>query len=190
MRVVTHVELNSVETGCKPQKKNGLDQQYQPLQSTCRPDPTWVQALERAKIRSTRILFVLDIWNPSSVFSWCYAVFERPSTIQCMWMHSDEEIFVNWIRVHNFLGWSSYSVLFRYVEYPKTSCCVEWQLKYALAIICTPHCICCMEHKSVVPHSFKRPFRREWVDGIWINVYEKGMEYRHWLRHTKFQSLG
>ena len=41
-----HVEFNSAETGCEPQK-NGLDQQYQHLQSTCRPDPTWVQALKK-----------------------------------------------------------------------------------------------------------------------------------------------
>ena len=42
--------------------------------------------LKKATIRSNRILFVWDDWNPYSVLMWCYSVFERPSTI---WMHND-----------------------------------------------------------------------------------------------------
>ena len=91
---------------------------------------------------------------------WCYSFLSALQPYGCWW-----EIFVNWILVHNFQGWSNYSVLFRYVTTSnilKQACVLTASSNMQYVIICTPHRICCMEHKSAVPYSFKRLHFEVW----------------------------
>lgn len=184
-----HVEFNSAETGCEPQKKEWIGSTRSTVSTlaiyiSTRPNlsPSFRKGQDTIEQDTLRFGYLKSLFSLHVMLRSFWAPFNNSVHVDAWWWG----IVVNWIGVHNFLGWFSYSVLFRYVEHPKTSCCVDWQLKYALAIICTPHCICCMEHKSVVPYSFKRVHFEE----NQCMVYGKGMEYRHWLRHTKFQSLG